>query len=68
LGLGLYFGMTLTDMAEMYGSGASEELVGGAIRGRRDTVFLVSNVLPHNASRAGTALAAERSLERLGTD
>ena len=66
--LGLDSGMTLIDTAEMYGSGAAEELVGEAIRGRRDAVFLVSKVLPHNASRAGTALAAERSLARLGTD
>lgn len=68
IGLGLDSGMTLIDTAEMYGSGASEELVGEAIRGRREEVFVVSKVLPHNASRAGTALAAERSLARLGTD
>jgi diketogulonate reductase-like aldo/keto reductase len=52
----------------MYGDGAAEELVGEAIAGRRDGVFLVSKVLPQNASRAGTAAACERSLRRLRTD
>jgi diketogulonate reductase-like aldo/keto reductase len=52
----------------MYGSGAAEELVGAAIGGRRDEVFLVSKVLPHNASRNGTIAACERSLKRLRTD
>ena len=60
--------MTHIDTAEMYGSGAAEELVGEAIAGRRDEVFLVSKVLPHNASRAGTIAACERSLKRLRTD
>jgi diketogulonate reductase-like aldo/keto reductase len=65
---GLDLGMNHIDTAEMYGSGASEERVGEAIAGRRDEVFLVSKVLPQNASRAGTRQACERSLARLGTD
>ena len=65
---GLDLGMTHVDTAEMYGSGAAEELVGAAIGGRRDEVFLVSKVLPHNASRNGTIAACERSLKRLRTD
>ncbi|WP_369201932.1 aldo/keto reductase [Streptomyces sp. PU-14G] len=65
---GLDLGMTLIDTAEMYGSGASEELVGEAIKGRRDEVFLVSKVLPSNADRRGTAEACRASLRRLGTD
>jgi diketogulonate reductase-like aldo/keto reductase len=65
---GLDLGMTHIDTAEMYGSGAAESLVGEAIAGRRDEVFLVSKVLPHNASRNGTVAACERSLKRLGTD
>jgi diketogulonate reductase-like aldo/keto reductase len=65
---GLDLGMNHIDTAEMYGSGAAEELVGEAIAGRRDEVFLVSKVLPYNASRSGTRLACERSLARLRTD
>jgi diketogulonate reductase-like aldo/keto reductase len=65
---GLDLGMTLIDTAEMYGDGNSEELVGEAIAGRRDEVFLVSKVLPSNASRRGTIAACERSLARLQTD
>ncbi|MFE9281942.1 aldo/keto reductase [Nocardiopsis alba] len=65
---GLDLGLGLIDTAEMYGSGGSEEVVGEAIRGRRDKVFLVSKVLPHNADRSGTVAACERSLRRLGTD
>jgi diketogulonate reductase-like aldo/keto reductase len=65
---GLDLGMTHVDTAEMYGSGAAEELVGAAIAGRRDEVFLVSKVLPHNASRNGTVAACDRSLKRLKTD
>jgi diketogulonate reductase-like aldo/keto reductase len=65
---GLDLGMTHIDTAEMYGSGAAEEVVGAAIAGRRDEVFLVSKVLPHNASRNGTVAACERSLKRLKTD
>ena len=68
LRLGLDLGMTLIDTAEMYGDGASEKLVAEAIAGRRDEVFLVSKVLPSNASRSGTIAACERSLRRLGTD
>jgi diketogulonate reductase-like aldo/keto reductase len=65
---GLDLGMDHIDTAEMYGSGAAEELVGEAIAGRRDEVFLVSKVLPHNASRRGARAACEGSLRRLGTD
>jgi hypothetical protein len=61
-------GMTHIDTAEMYGSGAVEEIVGEAIAGRRDEVFLVSKVLPQNASRHGTLVACARSLKRLRTD
>ncbi|PSJ56123.1 aldo/keto reductase [Kumtagia ephedrae] len=68
LKLGLDLGMTLVDTAEMYGSGGAEEVVRDAIAGRRDAVFLVSKVLPSNASRAGTVRACEASLKRLGTD
>lgn len=68
LRLGLDLGMSLIDTAEMYGDGASEKLVGEAIAGRREEVFLVSKVLPSNASRSGTIAACERSLKRLGTD
>lgn len=65
---GLDAGMTHIDTAEMYGSGKAEEIVGEAIAGRRDQVFLVSKVLPNNASRAGTIAACEHSLKRLKTD
>jgi diketogulonate reductase-like aldo/keto reductase len=65
---GLDLGMTHIDTAEMYGSGGAEILVGEAIAGRRDEVFLVSKVLPHNASRNGTIAACERSLKRLKTE
>ena len=65
---GLDLGMTLIDTAEMYGNGAAEELVAEAIDGRRDEVFLVTKVLPSNASRRGTVDACERSLRRLRTD
>jgi diketogulonate reductase-like aldo/keto reductase len=65
---GLDLGISHIDTAELYGSGAVEELVGEAIAGRRDEVFLVSKVLPHNASRSGTRTACERSLARLRTD
>ena len=65
---GIDLGMTLIDTAEMYGDGAAEELVGEAVRGRRDEVFLVSKVLPHHADRHGTARACHASLRRLGTD
>jgi diketogulonate reductase-like aldo/keto reductase len=65
LRLGLDLGMTLIDTAEMYGNGGAEEVVADAIDGRRDEVFLVSKVLPSNASHNGTLLACERSLRRL---
>ena len=65
---GMDLGMTHIDTAEMYGSGAAEEIIAEAIEGRRDEVFLVSKVLPHNASRKGTLAACERSLARLRTD
>ncbi|MBF9135007.1 aldo/keto reductase [Plantactinospora sp. S1510] len=65
---GLGLGMTVIDTAEMYGDGASEELVGEAIIGRRADVFLVDKVLPSNASRRGTVQACRRSLQRLGVD
>jgi diketogulonate reductase-like aldo/keto reductase len=65
---GLDLGMTHIDTAEMYGSGAAEKLVAEAIAGRRDEVFLVSKVLPENASRRGTIAACEASLSRLRTD
>ena len=65
---GVDLGMTLIDTAEMYGSGAAEELVGEALADRRDGIFLVSKVLPENASRQGTIKACERSLKRLRTD
>jgi diketogulonate reductase-like aldo/keto reductase len=68
LQLGLDLGMTLIDTAEMYGDGAAEELVGEAIGDRREDVFLVSKVLPSNATRRGTIAACERSLARLKTD
>ncbi|AQU86874.1 oxidoreductase [Komagataeibacter nataicola] len=65
---GLEAGIRVVDTAEMYGSGRSEKLVGEAIRGRRDDVFLVSKVLPSNASRKGVRRACEASLKRLGTE
>ena len=65
---GLDLGMTLIDTAEMYADGSAESVVGEAIRGRRDEAFLVSKVLPSNASAAGTVRACEASLRRLGTD
>ena len=65
---GLDLGMTLIDTAEMYASGEAEALTAEAIAGRRDEVFLVSKVLPENATRRGTIAACERSLKRLATD
>jgi len=65
---GIDLGMTHIDTAEMYGNGAAESLIGEAIAGRRDEVFLVSKVLPGNASRRGTVAACERTLARLNTD
>jgi diketogulonate reductase-like aldo/keto reductase len=68
LRLGFDLGMTLVDTAEMYASGGAEEVVGEAIEGRRDSVFIVSKVMPGNASRRGTVSACEKSLKRLKTD
>lgn len=65
---GLDLGMTHIDTAEMYGSGKAEAIAGDAIAGKRDQVFLVSKVLPSNASRKGTLAACERSLRQLKTD
>ncbi|MET0567818.1 MAG: aldo/keto reductase [Hyphomicrobiaceae bacterium] len=65
---GLDFGLNLIDTAEMYGEGGAEEVVAEAMVGRRDTIFLVSKVYPHNASRSGAIAACERSLKRLKTD
>jgi len=68
LKLGLDLGMTLIDTAEMYASGGAEEVVAEAIAGRRDELFLVSKVLPSNASRSGVPAACEKSLRRMRTD
>ena len=65
---GLDLGLTHIDTAEMYGSGSAESLIAEAITGRRDEVFLVSKVLPGNASKGGTIAACEKSLARLRTD
>ncbi len=65
---GLDLGLSHIDTAEMYGDGRSEALIGEAIAGRRDETFLVSKVLPHNASRQGVRTACERSLRHLKTD
>jgi aldehyde reductase len=65
---GLDAGLRLIDTAEMYGEGRTESLVGEAIAGRRDEVFLVSKVYPHNASRKGMRAACTNSLRRLKTD
>ncbi|MDQ3569092.1 MAG: aldo/keto reductase [Actinomycetota bacterium] len=68
LRLGIDLGMVLIDTAELYGDGAAEELVGEAIEGRRDEVFVVSKVHPSNAACTDTIRACEASLRRLGTD
>ena len=68
LRLGLDLGMTLIDTAEMYASGGAERVVGDALTGRRDDAFVVSKVLPHNASRRGTVTACEQSLGRMGIE
>ena len=68
LRLGIDLGMTLIDTAEMYASGGAEEVVAQAAAGIRDRLFIVSKVLPSNASRTGVAAACERSLKRLRTD
>jgi diketogulonate reductase-like aldo/keto reductase len=64
----LDLGIRLIDTAEMYGDGDTEEVIAEAIRGRRDDLFIVSKVYPHNASRVGTIAACERSMRRLGID
>ena len=64
----LDLGISLIDTAEIYANGGSERIVGEAIRGHRDAVFLVSKVAPSNASRRGTIKACEASLKRLGTE
>jgi diketogulonate reductase-like aldo/keto reductase len=68
LKLGIDLGITLIDTAEMYGNGVAEEIVSEASKGRRDKLFIVSKVLPYNASQRGTIEACERSLKRLKTD
>jgi hypothetical protein len=68
LRLGIDLGMTLIDTAEMYAIGGAEDVVALAAQGQRDRLFIVSKVLPQNASRNGVAAACERSLKRLGTD
>jgi diketogulonate reductase-like aldo/keto reductase len=68
LRLGIELGLTLIDTAEMYGSGRAEEIVADASKGLRDRLFIVSKVLPYNASRNGVIEACERSLKRLNTD
>ena len=65
---GLDRGAALIDTAEMYARGGAERVVGQAIKTRRDEVFVVSKVLPHNASRLGTISACEKSLQRMGID
>ncbi|OXS76762.1 aldo/keto reductase [Domibacillus enclensis] len=68
LRLGVDLGMSLIDTAEMYGEGKSEQVVGEAIKGIRDDVFLVSKVYPHNAGKDRLFSSCEQSLKRLGTD
>ena len=65
---GLELGYPMIDTAEMYGEGAAEEIVGEAIAGRAKRPFIVSKVYPHNATRAGTVAACERSLGRMGIE
>ena len=62
---GLDLGATLIDTAEMYARGGAERVVGNAIKGRRDNVFIVSKIVPHNASFDGTIRACENSLQRM---
>ncbi len=68
LRLGIELGVKLIDTAEMYGNGVAEQIVARAMAGRRDELFIVSKVLPYNASRRGVVEACERSLKRLNTD
>lgn len=65
---GIELGMTVVDTAEMYGDGATETLLGAALAGLREKVFLVSKVYPHHASRRGVVASCNASLERLKTD
>jgi diketogulonate reductase-like aldo/keto reductase len=65
---GIDMGLSLIDTAVMYGEGGAEEVVREAVQGRREEVFIVSKVYPHNASRKGAIAACERSLSRLGTE
>lgn len=65
---GIDLGMALIDTAEMYGDGASERLIGEAIKGRRERVFLVSKFYPHHATVRGAKVACEDSLRRFGVD
>ena len=65
---GLDLGYPMIDTAEMYGEGGAEEIVGEAIAGRAARPYIVSKVYPHNASRAGTVAACERSLKRMGIE
>jgi diketogulonate reductase-like aldo/keto reductase len=65
---GVDLGLTLIDTAEMYGEGESEKLIGEALSARREELFIVSKVYPHNGSKAGVTAACERSLKRLQTD
>jgi diketogulonate reductase-like aldo/keto reductase len=66
--LALDLGMTVIDTAEMYGDGGAERIVGEALKDRREDAFLVSKVLPWNASYDGTIKACHASLDRMGTD
>jgi diketogulonate reductase-like aldo/keto reductase len=68
LRLGLDLGVRLVDTAEMYGEGGAEEIVGEAIHGRRDEIFVVTKFYPHHAARAPLRVACERSLRRLGVE
>jgi diketogulonate reductase-like aldo/keto reductase len=68
LQLGLDLGMTVIDTAEMYADGGAEKVVGEAIAGRRSEAYLVSKVLPQNASRKGVVVACEKSLKRMKVD
>jgi len=68
LAVGFELGLTLVDTAEMYGDGGAEQVVARAMAGRRDELFVVSKVYPHNAGRKSAIHACERSLKRLGTD
>ncbi|MFB5674154.1 aldo/keto reductase [Paenibacillus terreus] len=65
---GIDLGMTLIDTAEMYANGEAEKIVGQAVKGKRDRVFIVTKAYPHHADSKGLAAACEASLKRLGTD